>query len=228
MLETTRGTHRSDSVLEFVSPILDDFLVKSDSSRLHRVMKQALWTIQNLTEQLERADTAISAYKDRIAILEQMATTDELTGLMNRRGFYDAFERDLDRANRDITNGGLLIMIDLDNFKQINDQHGHEAGDDALRLVARTLQSHIRKMDIAARLGGDEFVLLFTNADPVATAERAQILNKTLNRLTLKWEGERIPVRASLGMRHYKKGDSMEKILSQADYQMYANKKGKR
>src|SRR6185295_9638211 len=149
-------------------------------------------------------------------------TTDELTGIRNRRGFHESFVRELDRCDRGQSGGGLLVLIDLDNFKAINDTYGHAAGDAALRLVAQTLAGEIRLMDTAARLGGDEFVLLLSNTTKGEAAGRAQRLGQLLNNLALAWQGDIIPVRASLGLRAYAKGDKTESVFSAADSQLYA------
>jgi diguanylate cyclase (GGDEF)-like protein len=163
--------------------------------------------------------------KDRIAHLEDLATTDELTGIKNRRGFHEALARELDRCVRGQSESGLLIMIDLDNFKTVNDTHGHQAGDAVLRLVAHTLSGEIRAMDVAARLGGDEFVLMFAHTTKTAAAGRIQRLGQRLNNLSLAWQGDVIPVRASLGLRGYGKGDKLDVIFRDADSALYASKK---
>lgn len=199
-----------------------------DTDNLWRLAKSALSAVRNLQTDLNNAKAELARRHNRIQTLEKMATTDELTGLTNRRGFMDTFEREIDRTNRGQAKGGLLIMIDMDNFKTINDTYGHGAGDEALRLTAQTLQAHIRRMDVAARLGGDEFVLLFSNADPVGAVDRAQKLARKLNALTLKFDGNRIPVRASLGIQKYTKGDSIETIFSAADALMYQAKKDRK
>lgn len=195
-----------------------------------RTTSAALALLKSASHMVERAKETISEQDARIKVLEDLATTDELTGLMNRRGFFQAFIRELDRAARDVTNnrGGLLMLIDLDNFKAINDTYGHPAGDAALKLVGRTLAHDIRTMDVAGRLGGDEFVLLFADAARVGALERAQKLVWRLNHLSLIWYGAEIPIRASLGLREYKGGDAADKVFSDADVSMYANKQSNR
>lgn len=195
-----------------------------DANNLWRLTKAALAAVRNLQGDLNDAKMELIRRQNRIHALERIATTDELTNLTNRRGFLDAFEKEMDRTNRGQVRGGLVIMIDMDNFKSINDTYGHAAGDEALRLVSQTLQAHIRRMDVAARMGGDEFILLFSNADRIGSVDRAQKLARKLNSLTLKWEGDRIPVRASLGIQSYQKGDSIETIFSKADARMYKAK----
>lgn len=192
-----------------------------DDDSLRRIATTALDMLRDAHNALEEANRHITTQRSRIEHLENIATTDELTTLVNRRGFSEAFDRELDRTNRGQTKGGLLLMIDLDNFKVINDTYGHAAGDAALRLVADTLKTTVRRMDIAARLGGDEFVILFSNAEVMGAVDRAQQLAMRLNSLTLRWQGEKIPVRASIGMRAYAAGDTVETVLHGADCAMY-------
>lgn len=186
----------------------------------------ALNLLKQAEKSLASAQEQLRTQAERIAHLEAIATTDELTGLNNRRGFFTQFHKELDRTQRGLSEGGLLILIDLDNFKAINDTHGHQAGDAALKLVATTLAADIRTMDTAARLGGDEFVLLLANTDRTKAAARARDLVGRLNALSLVWYGAEIPVRASLGLREYKGGDTAERIFSDADAAMYEDKLG--
>lgn len=195
-----------------------------DDASLRRIATIALDMLREANTALDEAHRQLGTQRTRIEHLEAIATTDELTGIVNRRGFVEAFDRELDRTTRGLTKGGLLLMIDLDNFKLINDTYGHAAGDAALRLVAETLKGTIRRMDLAGRLGGDEFVLLFSNADVMAAVDRAQQLAMRLNSLSLRWKGEKIAVRASIGMRAYAAGDTVDGVLHGADSSMYAVK----
>lgn len=191
---------------------------------LQRSMNATATLLKYACQMLEHAEETILCQEKRLTQLEELATTDELSGLKNRRGFYEAFMADLDRCRREISRGGLLVLIDLDNFKAINDTYGHLAGDSCLRLVARALESEIRPMDTAARLGGDEFVLLLSNTNKTEAAGRAQNLARTLNTLKLAWYGDDISVRASLGLKDYGKGDTPESIFNAADLCLYDNK----
>ena len=190
-----------------------------------RTMSATIAFLKWATVRLEAAERKITAQEKRIKALEEQATTDELTGLLNRRGFYDAFLREMDRTDRGHSTGGLLIMVDLDNFKMINDTYGHAAGDASLRLVARMLESNSRIMDTCARLGGDEFVLLLANTERDKALVRAQNLIKQLNSLSLVWYGAELPIRASLGLKEYRAGDKAEDVIGAADMHLYAQKR---
>lgn len=193
-----------------------------------RSMGATLALLKQAHDMVEQAEEKIFQQENRIRQLEKVATTDELTGILNRRGFYDAFSGEIERCNRGLICGGLLVVIDLDNFKNINDTYGHSAGDAALRLVARMLQNEIRAMDAAARLGGDEFVLLLSHTTKSDAAARAQAIGWKLNNLSLAWAGDEIPVRASLGLKEFGAGDSTEKIFNAADAGLYQQKEARK
>lgn len=201
---------------------------KQDTQNLWNLAKNALIAVRKLQADLNKSHAQLQEKQARIDELQHLMTTDELTKINNRRGFFDVFERELDLTKRGISVGGIMIMIDLDNFKIINDTYGHQAGDKALQLVAHTLSVYIRKMDVAARLGGDEFIVLLSNTDKTSSLSRAQNLARKLNSLTLKYEGHRIPVRASLGIEPYSKHDSIEGIFTKADAKMYKEKELKK
>lgn len=204
--------------------INDDDTLIVDNKKMTVMLHQAMQTIHRLETDLLTTQTKLGKKNEYILALQTLLTTDELTFITNRRGFFDHFEHEMDRVNRDLSKGGLLIMVDLDNFKMINDTYGHDAGDEALKLVAKTLNEDVRKMDCVARLGGDEFVILLANAQQSTLLNRAQKLARKLNRLTLKYNGHRISIKASLGMKPYDKGDNVKSILGEADKAMYDNK----
>lgn len=189
-----------------------------------RSMGATLALLKQAHDMIDHAEQVIFDQQKRIHQLEKVATTDELTGILNRRGFYDAFKGEVERCNRGLIDGGLLVIIDLDNFKNINDTYGHAAGDAALRLVSHMLQNEIRAMDAVARLGGDEFVLLLSHTNKTEAAARAQNIGWKLNNLSLAWCGHEIPVRASLGLKEYCAGDTTEQIFTAADAGLYQQK----
>lgn len=190
-----------------------------------RTMSASIAMIRHAYLRLEAAEEKMAAQDERIKQLEQQVTLDELTGLLNRRGFFDAFMKEMDRMARGYSAGGLLILVDLDNFKMINDTYGHPAGDAALRLVGKTLSGGSRAMDACARLGGDEFVLLLANTEREKALVRAQNLIKQLNSLSLVWYGAELPIRASLGLKDYGAGEKPEDIFGEADTLLYKHKR---
>ncbi|PWC33285.1 GGDEF domain-containing protein [Azospirillum sp. TSO35-2] len=177
---------------------------------------------------LAEAKETIAQQQERIAYLESLTMTDELTGLLNRRGFYSHFRRELAAARRHGTAGGLLVMIDLDGFKAINDTHGHIAGDSYLRQVARLIVGNVRQEDVVARLGGDEFAVLLTNTDTGAGLARARQLAAIADASHVEWGGHALPVRFSVGTQPYGADDSEDEVMRRADVMMYGAKHARR
>ncbi len=174
----------------------------------------------------QAADRLIAEQLQRLAHFEQLAVTDELTGLLNRRGFKAEIKRTMLGARR-YQEKGVLIFVDLDGFKPINDTHGHAAGDEVLRRVAAILSKNVRATDAVGRLGGDEFAILLSRSAWEDGLKRAEAFDGMINGAVVDWEGEAIPIRASLGFQTYGPNDDMEKILKSADDAMYATKRAR-
>jgi diguanylate cyclase (GGDEF)-like protein len=163
---------------------------------------------------------------EKITYMERLAMTDELTGLLNRRGFADELTHVLAAARR-YREKGVLIYVDLDGFKPINDSYGHAAGDEVLRQIGRILHDCVRETDYVARLGGDEFAVLLTRTLWDDGLHRAECLDETLNKAVVVWEGRLIAVRASLGIQAYGANDDGRRLLHQADEAMYRTKRSR-
>lgn len=177
---------------------------------------------------LTEAEKVIRAQEERIRQLENLALTDELTGLLNRRGFTLSLQRELSLARRDKSAEGILVMVDLDGFKSINDLWGHGAGDDYLQGVAHALLTEVRSNDIVARIGGDEFAILFTHMDEEVGVGRMSRLEKSFNSRMYQWRDKTLPLRASFGLSVYKGTDTPEVIMKAADLRLYAHKARRR
>ncbi|HEY4343710.1 MAG TPA: GGDEF domain-containing protein [Parvibaculum sp.] len=176
----------------------------------------------------EETEQRIMELNARVARLENMTVTDELTGLLNRRGFTSILRRNLLSAAR-YDEAGILAYLDLDGFKKINDRHGHPIGDDILRAVGRHLRQNIRATDYATRLGGDEFAILFVRAQQAPARERARQLVRGLNKLVIAAPTGTIAIHASLGLAYYNGATDADELLDRADRAMYADKnKGSR
>ena len=162
----------------------------------------------------------------RVAVLEHQARTDEVTGLLNRRGFEAAMESALARTRR-FGEKGVLVIVDLDGFKAVNDTHGHAAGDLVLSAVGSILSRHTRDTDAVARIGGDEFAIILTEATLDGARKRVRCLDQLLNYATVPWHGVQIPIRASFGTVPYGPKDQAETLFSRADEAMYARKRSR-
>jgi two-component system cell cycle response regulator len=153
-----------------------------------------------------------------------MATTDALTGLLNRRAFLDWGKREVLRSSR--YNDSLsMILLDVDHFKQINDQRGHATGDIVLAGLARLLSGKVRSCDVVARWGGEEFVVALPSTPLAGATIVAERMRHELERLeVLDPNGHRVPVTASFGVAQLFAEESVEKLVDRADRRMYGAK----
>ncbi|MET3139992.1 diguanylate cyclase (GGDEF)-like protein/PAS domain S-box-containing protein [Undibacterium sp. GrIS 1.2] len=164
----------------------------------------------------------ISQRKILEGTLREMALSDGLTGLPNRRHFMDTLEQALARHRRQ-QHGLALLFMDLNGFKQINDNHGHEVGDKVLKEFANRVCSCLRETDTVARLGGDEFVVL---AEGIQVLEQAELLTqKIVITLDLPLPGSAILIDTSIGISLYKSQSDAAQFLKGADLAMYYAKK---
>ena len=177
--------------------------------------------------EIERLRVELARAYDRIAELEARADSDPLLGVLNRRGF----ERELARSIAYIKRYGteaVLIYLDLDGFKAINDRHGHSAGDALLKAVAEQLTAQIRASDLVARLGGDELAVLMWNVDPEVAAVKLYELERMVSQVTVDYRGASLSVGASAGLAALAAEDTPADVIDTADRAMYARKKAKR
>ncbi|MGE8496348.1 MAG: diguanylate cyclase domain-containing protein [Pseudomonas sp.] len=167
---------------------------------------------------------AIRRYQRRIAAL---ATTDSLTDLPNRRGFELHMEQALQEAQRD---GSPLcaLLLDLDNFKQINDRHGHLAGDEVLRRFADQLRGTLRQSDILCRWGGEEFILLLKNTERHTAHELAEKLRQHCADQRYAVGGEELQVTVSVGLSQWQPGEGLHDLLGRTDRALYRAKQAGR
>lgn len=182
------------------------------------------------TNMLEMLAGHLSGTVDRITLerkLRNLAIHDPLTGTFNRNFFQIALNREKRRAERYNSNIGFL-MVDIDNFKEINDLYGHLTGDKILREVASFLSSSIRESDYLIRYGGDEFLLILIETGQTAALVRERIINNSkLAEKTTHLIGS--PVTISIGYSHWNADSviSIRETLAEADRKMYEHKKTK-
>lgn len=163
---------------------------------------------------------------DMVERLRDMATKDVLTGIHNRRFFFDAGETLMASARRDKLTL-TAAMIDVDFFKKVNDTHGHDGGDTVLKRVAALLRRECRQTDIVARLGGEEFAILSVNMDAEAALPFFNKVRVALENEVIEHAGKRIPVTASFGVCHGGT-EGLDGMLKTADEALYQAKQNGR
>jgi len=153
-------------------------------------------------------------------LLRDLAMVDSLTGLYNRRFAEQRLAAEVARSERK-GHPLTILTLDLNNFKEINDTHGHPAGDLVLQEFAARLNNVIRGGDLAVRLGGDEFLVLL----PECTTQQLQLVLGRLGSLQVDWHGLKIPVTFSVGWKQYEMGERPEQMLARADELLYTRKR---
>ena len=180
-----------------------------------------------LAEEVDRLELELASARSRMAALEARAEIDPLTDLVNRRGL----ERELKRALAYVKRYGtsaVLVYLDLDGFKSVNDGHGHAAGDAVLKAVAMVLARQVRTSDLVARLGGDEFVVLMWKLAEADARSKARSLETAVSRMTAPYGEAMLSVGASAGHAVLLPLDSPAAVLERADRAMYVRKTSSR
>jgi diguanylate cyclase (GGDEF)-like protein len=176
-----------------------------------------------LAVEVERLAAELELSRARIAELEARVDVDPLTETLNRRGFERELKRSLAYVKRYAVSAAL-VYIDLDEFKPVNDRHGHAAGDAVLKAIAAVLTRHVRASDVVARIGGDEFVALLWNVGGRDAATKAAELEAAVYATPVRWRGSTLVVGASAGVALIGPLDTPAAVLARGDAAMYARK----
>jgi diguanylate cyclase (GGDEF)-like protein len=185
---------------------------------VYLVYQQVL--IHRLRSQLAGQIDSLAKVESLASEVYKLAALDQLTGLYNRRSGEQRLAQEISRAQRHGRPLTILLM-DLDNLKQVNDKYGHAAGDLVIKGFADRLQRAIRGSDLALRLGGDEFMALL----PECRADEVRHVLGRVEGLELVYNGEKIPCSFSRGWTDYKAGESSQDLLKRADDALYAYKR---
>jgi diguanylate cyclase (GGDEF)-like protein len=165
----------------------------------------------------------ISEQKKLQAKIELLAITDELTGIYNRRGLFELGLHDFTRAQR--TNTLLSVLyLDIDRFKELNDQFGHAKGDQILIELVNRVQTQLRDMDIFARYGGDEFVIVIPDANLDQASSIAERIRTSISEKPFIINGKKYSLFSSIGVSQTNANDDFSELLDRADRCMYYSK----
>ena len=176
-----------------------------------------------LLAEIRRLRAEISQLHERVELLDRLAYQDVLIDLPNRRGFMRQLEAAIDRVSR-YDDSAAMLFVDIDGLKMINDTFGHQAGDEALIVVAQMLSDGVRKSDCVARLGGDEFGILLERADEQSASETSNRLVSMIAGSEFCYQGTCLPLSVAIGITVIEPLDQAEAVMARADLAMYRHK----
>jgi len=189
----------------------------------HEITPRVREAIMTLMAEVARLRDELRQTQARTEHLEQLADEDALVPVFNRRAFVRELARAMSYSVRYGTPSSLLYY-DINNMKQINDTHGHGAGDAVLTRVADVLKQSVRDFDIVGRLGGDEFGVILAQADQAVADEKAASLADEVRTHPVEYNGASIVVQVSYGAYAIQTGEDVDNVLDAADRAMYTHK----
>ncbi|MCK7498119.1 MAG: diguanylate cyclase [Comamonadaceae bacterium] len=179
--------------------------------------------LEHMTTRLRSVEQETTHLRAHLRKRKIQAMSDPLTGIANRTAFEDRLQREYGRWKRYRHPLGFAIL-DVDHFKQVNDNYGHKAGDRALKLIAQVLRQSLRETDFIARYGGEEFVALLPETGTSQVAEVAEKLRYAIETCSFHHRGERVPITLSVGYCEFRGDDSGEDAFQRADAALYRAK----
>ncbi|HJX94130.1 MAG TPA: GGDEF domain-containing protein [Candidatus Acidoferrum sp.] len=215
------------ALISFTLPSLSQgatplFRIKVTEAIFGLVALVVLFNVYTIYQQvlIKRLRRQLAEKQHHSMILRELAMIDALTGLYNRRFAEQRLVAEVARSARK-GHPLTVVLLDLDEFKHINDTYGHAAGDLVLQEFAAALNRAVRGGDLAVRWGGDEFLLIL----PECNHEQLKLVLDRLGPLELAWEGRKFPIKYSAGWKDYASGDQPDSMLAAADQALYANKR---
>ncbi|MBU2760506.1 GGDEF domain-containing protein [Acidithiobacillus sulfurivorans] len=222
---------RNHQQLESLASELDS---ATDWQQIRKIVSAVLNTSKNISKQsiearntLLQAKNRLNAAQEKIRKLEeemesisQLVHVDPLTGTLNRRGLSAAFARESARAQR-LNQPLTVAIVDLDHFKQVNDQHGHDLGDQVLQGMAKILQDTLRANDVITRYGGEEFVILMPDTMPENALDILERVQTRLGRQLFQTQDQPLKISFSGGISLWQNSCSQEQSIAAADKAMY-------
>jgi diguanylate cyclase len=192
-----------------------------------RLQQNAQKEIQQLTQQLDTFQGEVMSLHSKLESAREKATHDLLTGLPNRLGYEQRISEEIERSRR-YRHPLTLAVLDVDFFKKINDNYGHPAGDNVLKILAELFKKRTRETDFIARFGGEEFMMILTETEADAALHVTDKLRKTVEDANFHFRENRVPVTISCGLTGLKEGDDKDILYDRADNALYEAKQGGR
>lgn len=222
---SVQGAADLDSLKHILENRLEGLLGTMDEHQHQRDQREHEMAsrLQGLAERVASMEQEALGYREHLEEQRQKALIDPLTGLPNRAAWSERLDQEM-LAWQD--NGGhlLMAMLDLDHFKRINDNYGHQAGDKVLKIVANELRKRLRSRDFIARFGGEEFVLLVPQTALAGGIALAETLRAAIEACPFHFKGERVTITLSIGIAAFRSGERSEAVLKRADQALYRAK----
>jgi diguanylate cyclase (GGDEF)-like protein len=230
--EMTTGLNSVSTLADMKVDVNDKLLqiakTIAQKGKLEEIQQQTLKEkLENMSAQVDKLEKQSQSFEKRIQEQQAKSLTDALTKLGNRAAFDEHFAKEMVRFHH--KNFELAItVIDLDDFKRINDTYGHTAGDKTLQVIANTLTKVIGKDVFIGRYGGEEFVIVFNNCDKITVINRLNVLRKKVASLPFTFKNNRVSITLSIGVTHVNQEDNIHSAFERADTALYkAKKEGK-
>lgn len=174
-------------------------------------------------QEVQNAEMRIAELETKLGELSELVREDQLTGSLNRRGLDDVFEREIARSERQ-QSPLCIAMLDLDDFKKINDIHGHGAGDDALIHLVRVVKDTLRAMDVIARFGGEEFLIVLPDTTLDGAMKTITRVQRELTKRIFMYNQQRLLMTFSAGLALHRPGENQAAMIERADAALYQAK----
>jgi diguanylate cyclase len=195
-----------------------------DTRAMHDTTTQSREALTEARQHVQAAEVRIRQMEQELENLTERAREDQLTGTLNRRGLDDAFKREAARADRQ-GSPMCVALLDIDNFKKLNDTLGHQAGDDALVHIVQVVKDHLRPADTLARYGGEEFVILLPDSSVNDAVEVMARLQRELTKRFFLHNNEKLLITFSCGVSQRSASEDLEAAVARADQALYQAKR---
>ncbi|NUT61761.1 GGDEF domain-containing protein [Herbaspirillum sp. C9C3] len=179
--------------------------------------------MEDARQEVEKAEERIQALEQQLQQMGELVREDQLTGSLNRRGMDESLDREIANALRRET-PLCVALLDLDDFKRINDTHGHATGDEVLVHMVQVIRETLRKLDVIARFGGEEFVVLMPETSPQDAVQIITRVQRELTKRIFMHESQRLLITFSAGVAVYQPGESQADLLKRTDVALYKAK----
>jgi diguanylate cyclase (GGDEF)-like protein len=225
LTNTTKGALSLDHIKDDIN-----IKLKSIASTLEKkghfeqISQQALASqLEEMAQKVKNLEEKSQTFSKKLAEEQRKSMQDALTKLSNRAAFDEYFTKMMVRFHHQPFDLAIAV-IDIDDFKKINDNYGHAAGDKTLQVIANTLQQKANPTAFVARYGGEEFVLIYSNIEEAALNSELNIINKAVANLPFKFKSNKVSITLSIGFTHITKNDNIHTAFERADKAMYQAK----